>query len=216
LLLGYWALLAWVPIPGFGAGNFTEGHNLTNYLDKIYLGGRKYDGNHDPEGLLSSLPAIATCLFGVLAGVRLKHAKPGALRGLELIAGGAALIALGWVWGWEFPIIKKLWTSSYVLFAAGWSAVAFGLFYLVIDAAQVRKWAMPFVWIGMNPILLYLLDNLAPARGVATRLVGGDAAGDLNLLFMPGSGDFLVACVASGISIWVAWFLYHRRIFIRV
>jgi predicted acyltransferase len=180
------------------------------------LTGKKYDGDHDPEGLLSSFPAIATCLFGVLAGIRLKRAQPGKERGIEFIVAGALLVALGSAWGLEFPVIKKIWTSSYVLVAAGWSALVFGIFYLVIDVKQKRTWAMPFVWIGMNPIVLYLLDNLCPVRNIAARLVGGDFANDLNLFILPGFGDFFQACVAAALSFGIAWFLYQRRIFIRV
>lgn len=229
LLLGYWALLACVPVPEYGAGDYAEGHNLTNYLDKMYLPGRKYDRDHDPEGLLSSLPAIATCLFGVLAGLWLRRPGKGAGKALAFMGAGAVLVCLGLAWGeqlphgwnflppgWSFPVIKKIWTSSYVVLVAGWSAIMLGLFYLVIDVWRLKRWAIPLVWIGMNPITLYLIDNIASSRMLATRIVGGDTYDVLNLLYMPGSGDLLLAVVATTFSLWLAWFLHNRLIFLRV
>jgi predicted acyltransferase len=133
LLLGYWALLAFVPVPGFGAGDYTEGHNLTNYLDKMYLGGRRYDGDHDPEGILSTLPAIASCLLGVFGGLWLRGSGSHGRKALGLAIAGAVALGLGWVWAPWFPVIKKLWTSSFVLVAAGWTALFLSVFYWMIE-----------------------------------------------------------------------------------
>ncbi len=226
ILLGYWALLAWVPVPGFGAGDYAEGHNLTNYLDHMYLPGRMYDKTHDPEGLLSSFPAVATCLFGVLAGVWLVREGRAGRKALQFVGMGLLLIKLGLFWGGNytdsygaigyFPIIKKIWTSSYVVLVAGWSALFLGVFYLVIDVWKLRHWAVPFVWIGMNPITLYLFESIASSRNIALRIVGGTIYDVFNFLVMPGTGDLLVAIVASTISVWLAWFLHNRRIFLRV
>ncbi len=151
ILLGYWALLALVPVPGSGAGNYAEGLNLANYVDKMWLPGARYDGDHDPEGLLSTLPAIATCLLGVLAGVFLKAKRPAPWRKAAWLAGaGIAGVALGAWWGESFPVIKKIWTSSYVLVAGGFSALLLAAFYALIDVAGIRRWGRPFVWVGAN------------------------------------------------------------------
>ncbi|HEX5176198.1 MAG TPA: heparan-alpha-glucosaminide N-acetyltransferase domain-containing protein [Chthoniobacteraceae bacterium] len=216
LLAGYWALLALVPVPEFGAGNFAEGRNLTNYLDRLYLPGRKYDGDHDPEGLLSNLPAIASCLLGVLSGLWLRGAAPPWRKALGLLVAGALLLGVGWLWAGAFPVVKKLWTSSFVLVAGGWSAILLGLFYSVIEIGNVRKPFAPFIWIGMNPITLYLLANIINFSQLAQRFAGGDVKNNLNSAVHQGAGDLLLAVIACVFPVLIAWFLYRRKVFIRV
>lgn len=171
LLLGYWAAMAWVPVPQFGAGNLEAGKNLSDYLDLKLLPGRTYRGNGDPEGLFSTLPAIGTALLGVMAGQWLKgsgrggHAKAGVL-----LAAAAAALALGGLWGLAFPINKNLWTSSFVLWAGGWSLMLLGLFYLVIDVWGLKRWAFPLVVIGVNPITIYLAMAFIDFRWIAENL----------------------------------------------
>jgi predicted acyltransferase len=216
LLLGYWALMALVPVPGIGAGHFEEGHNLANYMDAHYLPWRKWDGDHDPEGLLSTLPAIATCLLGVFAGLLLANSNISKTRKPQyLIAAGVAALVLGYSWGLAFPIIKKLWTSSYVLVAAGYSSLAVALFYWIIDIKGHVKWAQPFIWIGMNSITIYMIAEVLEVGKIATRFAGGDVERAFNSI-TPGLGDLLVAIAALGICFAVVRFLYQRRIFIRV
>ncbi|MBX3441497.1 MAG: hypothetical protein KF774_03760 [Planctomyces sp.] len=177
ILAGYWLLLTYVPVGDYGAGDFSEGRNLTNHLDRLFLPGRKYDGDHDPEGLLSTLPAIATALLGLLTGKALF--APGSVwkKSAGMLTAGAALVALGWAWHPAFPIIKKLWTSSFVLMAAGWSLVLLGAFHAIIEGIGLRRWATPFVWIGANPIALYVASGLGFFHIVAERLVGSPQGG---------------------------------------
>ncbi|MFI5336281.1 MAG: acyltransferase family protein [Opitutales bacterium] len=216
LLAGYWALLTFVPVPGFGAGDFAEGHNLTNWIDAHFLPFRKWDGDHDPEGLLSTLPAVASCLLGVLASLWLKHApRSAAVRGWCLVGAGAVLVGLGHAWGLQFPVIKKIWTSSFVLVAGGWSCVLLGLFYLVIDVWQVRAWAWPFVWIGCNPLTIYLASNIVDFGRLSERFAGGDVASVLNA-WWPGLGGLLLALVGAGLCFWLCRYLYERKIFLRL
>src|SRR5882672_7480347 len=161
LLAGYWAMLVFVPVPGFGAGDFAEGHNLTNWLDKMYLPLRKWDGDHDPEGLLSTLPAMATTLLGVFAGLLLKNPSVAPARKVRLLVEwGCAGVVAGLLWHVQFPIIKKIWTSSFVLFTAGLSSLLLALFYYIIDIKNRRDWCRPFVWIGMNSITIYLIVHV--------------------------------------------------------
>jgi len=217
ILVGYWALLTFVPVPGVGAGNYAEGKNLTNYIDKTYLPWRKWDGDHDPEGLLSNLPAIASSLLGVFAGLLLKNPIPTQRRKVNLLLlWGVAGIACGLLWGLQFPIIKKIWTSSFVLLTAGISAILLAAFYWIIDIKNYRAWAKPFVWIGMNAITVYLARNVIGFEKVAQRLVGGDVEGALNRKFGDGFGELIVAIVGLGLAIWFVWFLYRRKIFLRV
>lgn len=158
LLVGYWGLMTFVPVPGHGAGDFSEGANLANYLDRQFLPLRTYDGDHDPEGLLSTLPAMATCLLGALAGGLLMSDHVGQKEKVRwLLAAAGASLLLGYLWGLQFPIIKKIWTSSYVLVAAGYSSLLLAVFYQVLEGWGWRAWAQPFAWIGRNAITLYLL-----------------------------------------------------------
>jgi predicted acyltransferase len=216
LLVGYWALLTFVPVPGFGAGDFSESHNLTNWIDAHYLPLRKWDGDHDPEGLLSTLPAIASCLLGVLAGLWLqKSPRSPAARGWLLVGAGAGLVALGLVWGLQFPVIKKIWSSSFVLVAGGWSSVLLGTFYLVIDVAGFRGWAVPLVWVGCNPLVIYLVSNVVNVGRLAERFAGGDVARVLNGLW-PGLGGLTLALVGAALCFAFCGFLYRRKIFVRL
>jgi predicted acyltransferase len=212
LLIAYWALMTFVPVPGVGAGNFNEGMNLANYLDKQYLPLRKWDGDHDPEGLLSTLPAIATCLLGVFAGMLLKDSRVDVQRKVYLLsAAGIIGLAVGHLWGLQFPIIKKIWTSSYVMVAGGYSCLLLALFVQVVDVWKSRKWAQPFIWIGMNPIAIYLAWELFPFRDLAERLVGGPIKTQLGNF-----GELLVSTAVLGLVFLLSWFLYRRKLFLRV
>jgi predicted acyltransferase len=216
LLVGYWALMTFVPVPGVGAGNFDEGKNLANYVDREYLPWRKWDGDHDPEGLLSTLPAIGNCLLGVFAGLLLKAGSIEPRRKVNyLFVAGVCSILLGYLWGLQFPIVKKMWTSSYVLVVAGWSAILLGLFYLVIDVWRYQKWAQPFIWIGTNAITIYILHELIDFQKLAARFVGGDIQAAVNR-FVHGLGTLLIAIVAVVLTLAVARFLYLRKVFLRL
>jgi predicted acyltransferase len=200
------------------SGKFETGLNLVNHIDFEYLPGRKYDTFFDPEGYLSTLPAVVTCLLGVFAGFLLRH------QGLQdkqkviwLISFGIAAAVLGWLWNFQFPVIKKIWTSSYVLVAGGYSAILLGLFYLVVDVWQVRSWCQPFVWMGMNSITIYLASNmLGGFRRLATRLAGGDVRDFLDVHLAKGSGDMVISIVGLLLAFWLVHFLYKRKIFLRL
>ena len=212
LLLGYWAMMTFIPVPGVGAGNFAEGSNLANWIDKNYLPFRKYDGNHDPEGLLSTLPAIATCLLGVFAGLLLRNDRlTGRQKVNRLAIAGVAGLVLGYLWGLQFPIIKKIWTSSYVLFAGGWSCLLLALFYQVIEIWRVTKWTQPFLWIGMNAITIYLISAWFPFKDIANRITGGPIKGSVEPW-----GEVLITAVMLALIILFARFLYRRKIFLRL
>ena len=248
LLIGYWALLACVPFPdvrptpGGDAvitkeagytnivqlnmastnlihGSYIQGVNLTDYLDQKYLPGRKYDGTYDPEGILSNLPAIVTGLLGIFAGLLVRNKSvPDQKKVIWLISAGAVSTALGWIWGIDFPVIKKIWTSSYVLVAGGYSAMLLGLFYWIVDVKKWRAWCQPFVWIGMNPITLYLASNFMGGLGyekLARRLAGGPVKNFFDTHITAGVGDLIIAATAVALFLWFARFLYQRKIFLR-
>jgi predicted acyltransferase len=216
LLVTYWALLTFVPVPGYGAGDFAERHNLADWIDAQYLPLRKWDGDHDPEGLLSTLPAIASCLLGVFAGLLLRDRGRSPHRKAMLLAvGGAALLVGGYVWGLQFPIIKRIWTSSYVLVAGGWSALLLAAFFYVIDVRGIRGWTTPFVWIGSNALTIYLVSNIVDFNALSARLTGGEIASALNATW-PGLGNLVLALVGIALCVGLCGFLYRKRLFLRL
>jgi len=220
VMIGYWAMLTFIPatVPGHAVdpstphAAFAPGNNLTNYVDYRFLPGRRWDGDWDPEGLLSSIPAVGSCLLGIFAGMLLKSpsVRPNQ-KVLYLVASGAAMVVLGYLWGFQFPIIKKLWTSSFVLMAGGYSAILLGLFYLVVDVLGFKKWATPFIWIGSNALTVYMACNLIRFEDIARRLVGGPVQERLGAW-----GELLTATVALSLAVGLTRWLYNRRIFIKV
>jgi len=123
---------------------------------------------------------------------------------------------LGWFWGLQFPVIKKIWTSSYALVAGGYSTILLGLFYLIVDVWKRRTCCQPFVWIGMNAITIYVGGGIIGFRGLATRLTGSDIQNFLNTQVTKGLGDLLVSLVGLLLAIWFFHFLYKRKIFLRL
>jgi predicted acyltransferase len=200
-------------------GHFGKGYNLSDHLDFQYLPGRKYDTFFDPEGLLSTLPAIVTCLLGVFAGLLLRNQSvPDQKKVVYLVGCGIACAALGWLWGLQFPVIKKIWTSSYVLVAAGYSAILLGSFYLVVDVWRARAWCQPFVWMGMNSITVYLASNLLGGEGfvkLAARLAGGDVRTFLDAHIGKGCGSGVQSIVGVALAFWFVHFLYRKKVFLR-
>ncbi len=217
LLVGYWALMTFVPVPGIGAGSFAPDANLANWIDAHWLPGHLWDETRDPEGLLSTLPAIASCLLGVFAGLLLRDVRvPAERKSLWLIGAGVVLLAAGYLWALQFPIIKAIWTSSFVLVTAGWSAILLGAFHQVVDVWGVRRWATMFVWIGTNAITLYMANNLINFAEVSQTLVGGDVAELLDRAVTPGTGNLAVNGLGLAFAVALAGFMYRRRIFVRV
>ncbi len=212
LLVGYWVVMCFVPVPGICSHSFEEGQNLANYIDAKLLPGFKWDGEHDPEGILSTFPAVATCLLGILAGLLLKNdtVKPNRKLAI-LLAAGVAGTALGYAWGIQFPVIKKIWTSSYVLVASGYSAILLGVFYLVLDIWKWQTWATMFLWIGTNAIALYMLSSLVNFKALAERYLGGSIGVALFGVYLP----FVCQAVGVVLLVLIARFLYRRQIFIR-
>jgi predicted acyltransferase len=241
ILAGYWGLLELVPIRNFQleksaiervqaetgiqdvhqlfdrttetvVGQYEKGLNLPNHLDFQFLPGKLYDTYWDPEGLLSTIPAVATCLIGVLAGVfLLREDRPATTKAPLLLIWGLVCVVAGFLWGFEMPIIKKIWTSTYVLVAAGYSLALLGVFFQVIEIWRWRAWCQPFVWIGMNSITIYLAAQILNFRLVAQRLFGGQVKD-----WFGGFGEVLQALLALGVMLWFARFLYRRKIFLRL
>ena len=217
LLGGYWAVMTFVPIPGADAISFEPNANLANWIDLHYLPGRLWDITRDPEGLLSTLPAIGTCLLGALSGLMLNDERlTPTQRSLWLIGGGIIMVAAGHLWGLQFPVVKAIWTSSFVLVAGGYSAILLGILHQVIDVWGRKAWATIFVWVGANALLLYLINGIAGFEPFALRLVGGDVSAWFDRLVTPGTGLFIAHIVGLVLAVVLAGFLYRRKVFLRV
>jgi predicted acyltransferase len=200
-------------------GRFEMGYNVANHFDFEHLPGKKWDLFWDPEGILSTLPAVATCLLGIFAGLLLQSTTFGNDRKLLwLFSAGAACVAVGWLWGLQFPVIKKIWTSSYVLVAGGYSALLLGAFYLVVDVWKYQKWCQPFVWMGMNAITIYLIKNFLGGTfsKLSARFAGGDIKVWLDGHVAKGFGDLIIAIGGLLIAFWIVRFLHQKKISLRV
>jgi predicted acyltransferase len=182
LLVGYWALMTFVPVPGYGAGHLGPDNNLGAYIDRALMSGHLWSESKtwDPEGLLSTLPAIATLLIGILAGEWLRSDRQGGRKALGLLIAGIPLMFIGLLLHPYFPINKNLWTSTYVLFTAGFAMLWFAAFYCVVDLRGWRAWAAPLLVFGRNAILAYALATLAAEISIDFQF--RDSAGRLRTL----------------------------------
>jgi predicted acyltransferase len=161
-MVSYWLIMMLVPVPGYGAGDLAMGHNIANYVDRIVLGAHNYAGTKlwDPEGLVSTLPAIATALLGIMAGHILKLKCDLSERTTWLYLAGSILLALGLICNTWMPINKKLWTVSFSLFMAGMDFVVFAGCLWLIDGRGYRRIVRPLVIVGMNAIAVYMASEL--------------------------------------------------------
>lgn len=212
LLLGYWAALKFIPVPHYGAGDLAPGHTLTDFIDRQLLPGRLlHPGVRDPEGLLSTLPAIATALAGALAGQLLKSSRFGGhVKFLILGVAGAACLGLGQLWNLDFPINKNLWSSSFVLHCAGLSLLLLAPCYLVVDVWRWRAWTFFFVVIGCNSIFIYLARIMIDFSFTTHFLFDG-------MLLRAGASQRLLWYVAYIFVQWMLLFImYRKQIFLRV
>lgn len=229
LLAVYWVLMTFVPVPGVGYANLEKETNLGAWLDRSILTEAhlwKSSKTWDPEGILSTVPAIATGLFGILVGVYLKRKDVDAASKIAwLFTAGSAAVVLGLLWDLQFPINKALWTSSFVLYTGGLATVILALCYWVIDVHQYNRFTKPFVVYGVNAITVFFLSGLIP------RILGMIHVKDSN-----GSEITLQAWLYSGFSpyfspinaslawaitfvlFWliILWAMYNKKIIIKV
>jgi predicted acyltransferase len=208
MLLLFWALMAWVPVPGYGAGRLTPEGNPAMYLDKLLLGSHQDGTNY--TWILSSITFACTVMLGVMGGLLLRSRKSQMRKVFWLFGAGIVCVALGSIWSIWFPIIKHLWTSSFVLYSGGICFVLLGLFYLVIDVWGFRRWAFPFKVIGMNAIFVYMITRLFDFRQIGNIFVGG-LADRLH------SWNALVQGLAGFLVIWLILFwMYRKKTFVKI
>jgi predicted acyltransferase len=227
LLATYWLLVVAVPVPGHGAGVLTPEGSLEAYIDSMLLSGHTYQARPwDPEGTVSTLPAIATALLGVLTGHWLRAARSAALRVLGLLGGGLVGVGAGLLMDIWLPINKNIWTSSYSVFTAGMALLFLGACYWIVDVKGWKWWTKPFVVFGSNAIAVYVLSGLVSKSMVVFKTV--DAAGKEVLIknylyetwFAPLSSSINASLLwaITYVLIWlgIMWIFYWRKIFLKV
>lgn len=210
LLLLFWVLMMLVPVPGHGAGVLTPDGNLAIYIDRIIFGSF-IDGTDPPyTWILSGMTFGCTVMLGVMAGHLLRSQKSGKTKVLWLLAAGCGCIVAGLLWNLRFPIIKHLWTSSFVLLSGGLCFMLLAMFYLVIDVLGFRKWAFGFVVIGMNAIAVYMATHLVNFRNIGGVFVGG-------LEKYTGNWYPLIYALAGFAVVWlILLWLYRKKTFIKI
>lgn len=221
VLLDYWAALALVPVPGFGAGVLTQEGSLPSYVDRFLLGRHTYfQAPFDPEGVLSTFPAVVTTLLGGFAGTWLRGARPPEAKVAGLAGAGAMGVALGLLWSFWFPLNKALWTSSFVLYTGGWAALCLAACYWAVDVRGMKRGKEPFEALGSNAILAYV-GHLLVLKFLVYTKVGGVSlrllvAGALFGGWLPPKAASLAFAVSHA-ALWAAALtpLYRRRVFLK-
>ncbi len=213
ILLLYWAALALIPVPRFGAGEMTPEGSLHTFIDQKVLPGRfpaAFYGPGDSLGVLSTLPAACSVLLGVFAGYWLKSGRRAKTKTVGLIIGGVLCLGIGYIWSLAFPIIKHIWTSTYVLWAGGWCLLLLAAFFWMIDIQGRVRWAFFFIVIGMNAILIYFGQQVIDFDRTSGFFLSGAAAntGVISPVILP-LGAFLLK--------WLGLLFLHRhKLFFRV
>ena len=215
LLVGYWLLAGFVPAPDAqGADILTAEGSIVGYIDRILLPGRVLYGSIDPEGILGTVPAIATALLGMFVGESLTSGlsqRSGAKVTAWMVLAGIVMLALGLLWGEVFPVNKKMWTSSFVLVVGAYSTLMFALFYYIIDVLRWRRWTFFFTVIGMNSITIYLAQRFVRFSYTSEKLFGGLVG------LMPEDSRAFFSQAAYIAVCWLfLYVLYRHRIFLKV
>ena len=231
LLIGYWLAMAFIPVPESGVGNFTRIDNFGAYIDRLIIPANhlyqwdNYNGMGDPEGLFSTLPAVVTVLAGYFTTQWLVRQSINSTTSLNLAIFGLSSSVIGLVWNVWFPINKKLWTSSFVLFTAGIALLILAACYELIEVRGKRSWGKPLEILGLNPIFIFVASVLLIKILVKTKVVVGDEIiSSYNFIYQhfflswagPANGSFLFAI--STLLLWwlVAWVMSRQGWFVKV
>jgi predicted acyltransferase len=213
ILVGYFLVMKLIPVPDFGAGILTKEGSLEGYIDRMFLPGRLHSKVYDPEGLLSTIPAVATALLGMFLGTFLKADHFSTNKKIAIMAVSAiVLIGIGLLWNYDFPINKHLWSSSFVCYVGGFSILFFTFFYFIIDVLGYHKWAFPLLLIGSNSILIYMAsEGLVDFRHTADFVFGGIIKFS-PLIWQP----VFTALSVTFIQLCLLYFLYKRKWFLKI
>lgn len=214
ILVGYWLVSAFVHSPGVDPSidPLTREGNIACYIDRTLLGPHCYREDYDPEGILSTLPAICTALLGMLTGlfVQRRGIAP-ARKALCLLLAGIICAVIGWAWNFVYPINKALWSSSFVMAVAGYSLVMFAMFYYIIDVRGWRRWDFYFRIIGMNSIAIFMLPRFIDFSKMSHRLFEGCYS------LLPEAYYPVAETLGYMVVLWLAmYFMYRQRIFLKV
>lgn len=221
ILVAYWLMMTLIPTPGYNQPMLDPGVNLAAWFDSLFLPGKMWQGDWDPEGFLSTLPAIASGIAGLLAGqLLLSDRQPHEKANLLMVAGFFSVL-IGYVWSLNFPVNKNIWTSSYVMVTAGAASLALGAAYYIVDLKKYTRWTRPGIVFGANAIAVYALADLL-AIIFYTIPFGSQS---LNMHFMaaltsagvaPKLASMLYAILFVGINFIPAYILYRKKIFIKL
>ena len=222
ILLGYWFILLWIPPPGQKESILEPGMNIVNWVDSKLIPGKLYQGTWDPEGILSTLPAMVSSIGGLFVGWILIKPNDLKIKYRNLILLGVAGILSGHAWKLIFPLNKNLWTSSYVLFTSGLAFLLMVLFELLSETGKLRKWMMPFIIPGSNALTIYIIHILLyyPLGGLTFRNFPGVQTSFMNLFSGTGVpiklASLLWAIIYVLLCLIPAWILYRKKIFLKV
>jgi predicted acyltransferase len=226
LMVLYWILMTVVPVPGYGTGVLDKNGNLAAFIDRLLLPGHLYAGTWDPEGFLSTIPALATTMLGLLTAEHLRSNRPPKEKSRTLFLFGILLMVVGALWNLSFPINKNLWTSSFVALTGGMAIIIFDLCYYIIDFKKHNLWAKPLIILGLNSIVAYVLTEIMNLTLIYTNVTLSDGT-SLSLkaliyerLFSSWAGQLNGSLIygLAFLSFWlgIMTILYKRRIFIKI
>ncbi|MCD0473239.1 DUF5009 domain-containing protein [Flavobacterium sp. EDS] len=231
LLLGYWAVMALIPVPGIGEANFDKGTNLASWIDSVLLKDHTYRGTvtWDPEGILSTIPSIATGIIGLLIGQLLHRSIPKIEIAKKMAIAGIVLIIVAQIWSIVFPINKSLWTSTYVLYTAGLATVCLALLYYLIDILNLKKGIKLFLIWGVNPMIVFFFSQIIPQGLVMIQFKNPHSPDQqinlLDYLYSFGIAPFfsnpMTASLAGAltyVAIWtfILWIFYKNKLIFKV
>lgn len=211
ILLGFWALMTLVPVPGFGAGVLTPEGNFSGYIDRLFLPGVTLFKDYDPVGILLMVSAASITLTGAVTGTFLKNEKYTKIWKTSMMATlGISLVGVSLVWNIWYPINKKIWSSSFDVLTIGLSLIAMSVSYFIIDVKGYSKWAFPFVLIGLNTIVIYMASRMVDFKYTAEYLLTGVINMSENF------SEVVLIIGVLGLKFLLLYFLYKRKMFLRV
>jgi predicted acyltransferase len=225
LLGGYWLLMTTVPVPGYGAGDLSRAGNLAAYVDQLVMAEHLWKPGWDPEGLLSTIPAIGTVLLGLLTGKLLRSPKSDKEKVIQMFLYGNAGLVSGLIIDTWFPINKGLWTSSYVLFTGGFALHFLAICYWFVDIKRYRNWTKPFEVYGLNALAVFVLSTLTAklmyvipvyTEGGQTTIKGLIYDNLLLPIASPMNASLIFALLYILFWLWVMWIFYKRKIFVKI